>query len=79
MILISVLYQNASTCRILEPRPQGLISSCINLGARFLLALIDNLILKTPWSSKFFHLIVGSHYLSQAEKKVLLVQKEKLI
>ena len=27
MILISVLYQNASTSRILEPSPQGLISS----------------------------------------------------
>ena len=27
MILISVLYQNASTSRILEPSPQGLTSS----------------------------------------------------
>ena len=27
MILISVLYQNASTSRILRPSPQGLISS----------------------------------------------------
>ena len=27
MILISVLYQNAYTSRILEPSPQGLISS----------------------------------------------------
>ena len=27
MILISVLYQNASTSRTLEPSPQGLISS----------------------------------------------------
>ena len=27
MILISVLYQNASKSRILEPSPQGLISS----------------------------------------------------
>jgi hypothetical protein len=27
MILISVFYQNASTSRILEPSPQGLISS----------------------------------------------------
>ena len=31
MILISVLYQNASTSRILEPSPQGLISSSLNL------------------------------------------------
>ena len=31
MILISVWYQNASISRILEPSPQGLISSVLKL------------------------------------------------
>ena len=50
MILISVLYQNASTSGILGPSPQGLISSTIKILQNFV-AFSENMIFKHSFVS----------------------------